>query len=113
MSLRYDVDISPLFTEPVPDPGEVDTDLYPARNGAHWRQVIEGYLSHIGHVQIADAPGRHQPGTGAIDFTGLFAAPEGSGYSGSVGLEYRPQRCTEESLSWLAREARAGGGAGA
>lgn len=81
------------------------------RNGFDWRQVIDGYLPHVGHVQIADAPGRHQPGTGAIDFPALFTALEEAAYEGYVGIEYRPEGGTESSLSWLPREARAGNGA--
>jgi hydroxypyruvate isomerase len=59
-------------------------------------------LGRIGHVQIADHPGRHQPGTGEIDFDALFAVLDGGGYGGSVGLEYVPLPDTPRSLDWLA-----------
>lgn len=54
-----------------------------------------------GHIQIADVPGRHQPGSGKIDFTQLFSALQTLEYSGYIGLEYRPLGGTCESLSWL------------
>jgi hydroxypyruvate isomerase len=46
----------------------------------------------IRHIQLADFPGRHEPGTGAVDFDALFAAIASSGYTGSLGLEYVPTR---------------------
>jgi hydroxypyruvate isomerase len=55
----------------------------------------------IGHVQIADNPGRHEPGTGEIDYRNVLAALEGMGYDGYVGLEYAPSGRTEDSFSWL------------
>jgi hydroxypyruvate isomerase len=71
------------------------------RNGHAWRDVIDGYVHRFGHVQIADAPGRHQPGTGDIDFPALFGTLSAAGYGGHVGIEYRPEGPTEESFSWL------------
>ncbi len=58
----------------------------------------------IGHVQIADNPGRHQPGTGEIDFPFVLAQLDASGYKGFVGLEYVPEPDTLASLAWLARK---------
>ena len=55
----------------------------------------------VGHVQIADSPGRHQPGTGTIDFAAFFALLEDTGYDGAVGLEYVPTPDTAASLGWL------------
>ena len=57
-------------------------------------------LPRVGHVQIADDPGRHQPGTGEIDFAALFRVLD-SGYDGAVGLEYVPIPDTARSLRWL------------
>jgi hydroxypyruvate isomerase len=54
-------------------------------------------------VQIADSPGRHQPGTGEIDFGALFAVLDRAGYGGAVGLEYVPEPDTAGSLGWLER----------
>jgi hydroxypyruvate isomerase len=73
-------------------------------------QLIDGLtqnLAWIGHVQIADVPGRHEPGTGEVNYANVLAALERAGYDGYVGLEYRPSSQTEESLRWLPREARA------
>jgi hydroxypyruvate isomerase len=58
-------------------------------------------LDRVGHVQVADNFGRHQPGTGEIDFESLFALLEEAGYAGAIGLEYIPQPDTAESLWWL------------
>lgn len=55
----------------------------------------------IGHVQFSDAPGRHEPGTGTIDFPACFAALEAAGYSGPFGAEYFPSRATVETFGWL------------
>jgi hydroxypyruvate isomerase len=55
----------------------------------------------IGHIQIADVPGRHQPGSGRIDFPAVFAAIDRSGYQGWVGAEYIPIGPTGASFGWL------------
>lgn len=77
-------------------------------------ETIERHLEAIGHIQIADVPGRHQPGTGEIDFGFLLPAIEGLGYDGWVGLEYRPaDGNTAASLAWLEPlRARLGGDEG-
>jgi len=53
----------------------------------------------IGHVQIADCPGRHEPGTGGIDFDAVFSAL--ASYEGWVGAEYRPVGATSDGLGWM------------
>jgi hydroxypyruvate isomerase len=63
--------------------------------------AFERYFDQIGHVQIADSPNRHQPGTGEINFPYVFDAIDERGYDGWVGVEYKPLGSTEESLSWL------------
>ncbi|WP_375459189.1 hydroxypyruvate isomerase family protein [uncultured Enterovirga sp.] len=57
----------------------------------------------IGHVQFADTEGRHEPGTGTIDFDAAFAALHRAGYDGAVAAEYRPAGRTEDGLGWMAR----------
>jgi hydroxypyruvate isomerase len=63
--------------------------------------TISAHAHQIGHIQIADSPGRNQPGTGELNFPFIFAAIEQSGYSGFVGLEYNPLGPFAESLAWL------------
>jgi hydroxypyruvate isomerase len=58
-------------------------------------------IGWIGHIQFADAPGRHEPGTGSIDFAGLTAAIADVGYRGYIGLEYTPQAGGVETLDWV------------
>jgi hydroxypyruvate isomerase len=68
--------------------------------------TITDNFSSIGHVQVADVPGRHEPGTGEINYPNVFSALDRLGYAGYVGLEYRPSGDTDASLGWLPREAR-------
>jgi hydroxypyruvate isomerase len=73
-------------------------------------QIMEGDLAHtieankdiIRHVQIADNPGRHEPGTGEINYPFLFGFLDKLGYSGWIGCEYRPLGATEAGLGWIA-----------
>ncbi len=68
---------------------------------------LREYIGLVGHVQIADSPGRGEPGTGEIHYPYVLAALEDLGYSGYVGLEYNPTTgTTEESLGWLPEELR-------
>ena len=59
------------------------------------------HMSQIAHVQIADDPGRHEPGTGSVDFGSVFEALRNANYRGWVGCEYIPSTTTEKSLDWL------------
>ncbi len=63
--------------------------------------TVERLVDRIGHVQIADAPGRHEPGSGTIDFPAFFAALDRSGYQGWVGAEYLPSGHSADSLAWF------------
>jgi hydroxypyruvate isomerase len=66
--------------------------------------LIEGFraaLPRIAHLQFADTPGRHEPGTGEINFLRLFEAIDASGYNDWVGAEYRPTGTTAASLGWM------------
>ena len=83
-------------------------DLYHlAVNGDDLDKAIEQHRDRIGHVQIADAPGRHEPGTGSLDLDGLLGKLATSGYDGWVGLEYKPSGASADSFGWLPRERRA------
>jgi hydroxypyruvate isomerase len=63
---------------------------------------IERHLSKIKHLQLADAPGRHEPGTGAIDFGSLLPQIDRIGYDGWIGCEYIPAAGTVAGLGWTA-----------
>ena len=63
--------------------------------------IFRRHINNIGHIQIGDVPGRHQPGTGLIDFTLLFGELEQLDYQGYIGLEYKPLGNTRDSLNWL------------
>jgi hydroxypyruvate isomerase len=77
-------------------------DLYHlATNGDDLDKVIEQYSDRIAHVQIADAPGRHQPGTGELDIFGYVDKLGAAGYSGYVAAEYVPSGASAASFVWL------------
>jgi hydroxypyruvate isomerase len=83
-------------------------DLYHlATNGDDLDHVIATCADSIGHVQIADAPGRGEPGTGDLDIDRCLRLLEERGYDGWVALEYKPTTTTLESLQWLPPERRA------
>ncbi|WP_232663413.1 hydroxypyruvate isomerase family protein [Pseudonocardia sp. TRM90224] len=80
-------------------------DLYHlAVNGDDVAAVIADHCARIGHVQIADVPGRHEPGTGQLPIATHLAALERGGYAGPVGLEYVPTTTSDRAFDWLTRE---------
>ena len=86
-------------------------DLYHlASNGDDLDAAIAAHTDVTAHVQIADAPGRGEPGSGKLDLDHYLAALEDHGYQGWVSLEYQPTTTTEASLAWLPRERRTGKG---
>ena len=63
---------------------------------------LRKHVDRIGHVQVADSPGRGEPGTGEIHYPYVFGVLEELGYDGYVGLEYNPTtETTEDSFEWL------------
>ena len=79
-------------------------DLYHAqRMEGELAATLQRHLARIGHVQLADNPGRHEPGTGEINYPYLFELLDGIGYAGWVGCEYKPVASTEAGLHWRAR----------
>lgn len=66
-------------------------------------ETIARLLPRIGHIQIADVPGRHEPGTGEINFEFMLEHIDRTGYSGWVGCEYNPEGDTVEGLKWAKR----------
>lgn len=75
-------------------------------NGDDLAAVIAAHAALIGHVQIADAPGRGAPGTGDINFAARLRQLADAGYSGWVGLEYKPADASADSFGWLPWEQR-------
>jgi hydroxypyruvate isomerase len=69
-------------------------------NGADMPAAIERYGHRIGHVQFADSPGRHEPGTGNVDFASVVASLQQHGYRGNIAAEYRP---TTTGFDWIGR----------
>ncbi|MGF6697574.1 hydroxypyruvate isomerase [Paraburkholderia sp. MM5496-R1] len=63
--------------------------------------TIEKNLAQIAHIQLADNPGRHEPGTGEINYPYLFALLDSLGYDGYVGCEYKPRTTTDAGLGWV------------
>jgi len=63
--------------------------------------TIERLLSKIAHMQLADTPGRNEPGTGEINYPFLFGHIDRAGYEGWIGCEYNPAGATLEGLGWL------------
>ncbi len=88
---------------------EVGSDNLKLQYDIYHMQIMEGdlaptmerHLARIAHVQIADTPGRHEPGSGEIHYPFLFAHLDRLGYEGWVSAEYKPAGRTEEGLGWL------------
>ena len=80
----------------------VQYDIYHAqRMEGELAATIAQHLPRIGHMQLADNPGRHEPGTGEINFTFLFEHLDRLGYSGWIGCEYKPTTTTAAGLGWV------------
>lgn len=75
-----------------------------ANNGDDIDAALAAYANRIAHVQIADHPGRGEPGTGTLDLQRYLSTIEANGYSGYVGLEYIPTTTTIDSLRWLRQQ---------
>ena len=89
----------------------VQYDVYHAqRYEGELAATLSRYLPYIAHVQVADNPGRFEPGTGEIHYDFIFEHLHRIGYTGFVGCEYKPAGVTEDGLGWLesARRALAG-----
>jgi hydroxypyruvate isomerase len=96
---------------------DVDRENVRVQHDFYHMQRMEGnlvanlreHIGLIGHVQIADSPGRGEPGTGEIHYPFVLSELERLGYEGYVGLEFNPQaETTEDSLAWLPGELRGG-----
>jgi len=77
-------------------------DVYHAqRSEGELAATLAKHVNRIAHVQVADNPGRNEPGTGEINYAFLFAHLDRIGYAGAVGCEYKPAAGTEAGLAWL------------
>ena len=91
---------------------EVGSDNLFIQYDLYHQQRTEGELigtfrkhqDRIAHIQLADNPGRNEPGTGEINYPFVFAALDAAGYDGFIGCEYKPRTTTSEGLGWLASE---------
>jgi hydroxypyruvate isomerase len=82
----------------------VQYDIYHAqRMEGELAATMHTHLPRIGHIQLADNPGRHEPGTGEINYAFLFAHLDRIGYDGWIGCEYKPATTTEAGLDWRQR----------
>lgn len=78
-------------------------DIYHiARNGQNILEAFQRNADLVKHIQFSDSPGRHEPGTGNIDFASVFTGIQNAGYGGWYGAEYFPSAVTGESFAWLA-----------
>jgi hydroxypyruvate isomerase len=85
----------------------VQYDIYHAqRMEGELAATVQNFLDRIGHIQLADSPGRHEPGTGEINYPFLFAHLDRIGYGGWIGCEYKPATTTEAGLDWRQRLAQ-------
>jgi hydroxypyruvate isomerase len=87
-------------------------DIYHAqRMEGELANTIKDLLPRIAHMQLADTPGRHEPGTGEINYRYLFDTIDALGYRGHIGCEYKPRDAgpggTDKGLTWLAEHGHA------
>jgi hydroxypyruvate isomerase len=80
----------------------VQYDVYHAqRMEGELASTLQKNIARIGHIQIADNPGRHEPGTGEINYRWLLGHIDSLGYDGWVGCEYKPATSTVAGLQWM------------
>jgi hydroxypyruvate isomerase len=79
-------------------------DIYHAqRMEGELANTIQKHLNRIAHIQLADNPGRNEPGTGEINYEYLFGLLDRLGYEGYIGCEYKPLKSTEAGLGWMSQ----------
>lgn len=85
---------------------QLQYDIYHAqRTEGELAATLQNNLARIGHIQLADNPGRNEPGTGEINYAFLLAHLDRIGYRGWIGCEYKPAGRTEDGLHWRQRYA--------
>jgi len=84
----------------------VQYDIYHAqRMEGELIATMQKNLARVAHIQLADNPGRNEPGTGEIHYGNVFKALDRMGYAGWIGCEYKPATTTEAGLGWLQQHA--------
>ena len=95
-----------ILAEVGADNAFIQYDIYHAqRMEGELAATVQKHLPRIGHIQLADNPGRNEPGTGEINYPFLFAHLDRIGYDGWIGCEYKPATTTEAGLGWRQRVA--------
>lgn len=85
----------------------VQYDIYHAQRAeGEIAATLQKLMPRIGHLQLADNPGRNEPGTGELNWEFLFQHIDRLGYAGHIGCEYKPLTTTEAGLGWMQRFAR-------
>ncbi|WP_157271317.1 hydroxypyruvate isomerase [Azohydromonas aeria] len=85
----------------------VQYDIYHAQRAeGEIAATLQQLMPRIGHLQLADNPGRNEPGTGELNWAFLFQHIDRLGYAGHIGCEYKPLTTTEAGLGWIQRFAR-------
>ena len=80
----------------------IQYDIYHAqRMEGELGNTLNNNLARIGHIQLADNPGRNEPGTGEINYAWLFRHIDAIGYTGWIGCEYKPKTNTVDGLGWI------------
>ncbi len=108
--LVHTQDVAQLFKEIAHTNLWLQYDIYHMQimEGNLTKTILDN-LAHIAHLQVADNPGRHEPGTGEINYTKLFSFIDQAGYDGWIGCEYAPAGVTEEGLDWIKPYLKGGG----
>ncbi|NBQ43610.1 MAG: hypothetical protein EBU23_14390 [Mycobacteriaceae bacterium] len=99
--LHHTVQAASILVEVGEDNAFLQYDIYHAqRMEGELAATLQKYFPLIRHVQLADNPGRNEPGTGEINYPFLFALLDRLGYAGWIGCEYKPAATTEAGLGW-------------
>lgn len=99
--LNYTAQAAAILDEVGSDNLYIQYDLYHAqRMEGELAATVQKHLARIAHVQLADNPGRNEPGTGEMNYPFLFRHLEAIGYTGWIGCEYKPKTTTVDGLGW-------------
>lgn len=100
--LNYTAQAAAILDEVGSDNLYIQYDLYHAqRMEGELAATVQKHLARIAHVQLADNPGRNEPGTGEMNYPFLFRHLDAIGYTGWIGCEYKPKTSTVDGLGWI------------